>query len=155
MFEYNVDVLRIIDGDTIDVDIDLGFDIWLRNERIRLNGVDTPESRTSDKVERLFGVLAKHRVKQYLENDGKGGKVTLISKSFKQEKYGRIMADLRIEGQIRTLCATLITEGYAVPYRGQSKESITKDHLANRERLIFEGKITREEVTQASSSQTT
>ena len=155
MFEYNVDVLRIIDGDTIDVDIDLGFDVWLRNERIRLNGVDAPESRTSDKVERLFGVLAKHRVKQYLENDGKGGKVTLISKSFKQEKYGRIMADLRVEGQIRTLCATLITEGYAVPYRGQSKESIAKDHLANRERLIFEGKITREEVTRLSASQAT
>lgn len=151
MYEYNVVVNRIIDGDTLEVDIDLGFDMWIHNERIRLNGIDTPESRTTDKVEKIFGMLAKKRIKEYIENDGKGGQVTLISKSFKQEKYGRIMADLKIEGQIRSLCATLITEGYAVPYRGQAKESIEKDHLANRERLIFEGKVPKEEIEEASN----
>lgn len=150
MFEYHVEVLRIIDGDTLEVNIDLGFDIWIHNERIRLNGIDTPESRTTDKVEKIFGVLAKKRIKEYFENDGKGGQVTMFSKSFKQEKYGRIMADLKIEGQIRSLCATLIAEGYAVPYRDQAKDSIEKDHLANRERLIFEGKVSKEEVEEAS-----
>ena len=73
MFEYHVEVLRIIDGDTLEVNIDLGFDIWIHNERIRLNGIDTPESRTTDKVEKIFGVLAKKRIKEYFENDGKGG----------------------------------------------------------------------------------
>jgi len=146
MFEYSVEVLRIIDGDTLEVNIDLGFDVWIHNERIRLNGIDSPESRTSDPVEKFFGNLTKKRVKEYFENDGNDGNVTMISKSFKQEKYGRIMADFQVQGQVRTLCSTLISEGYAVPYHGQSKESIQKDHLANRERLLFEGKIKKEDI---------
>ena len=146
MYEYKAQVLRIIDGDTLVVNIDLGFDIWVHNEVIRLNGIDTPEVRTADPVQKFFGTLAKNRIKEYLDNDGTTGAVTLVSKTFKKEKYGRIAADLKVQGQIRSLCATLISEGYAVPYHGQSKESIDRDHLANRERLIFEGKVTKEEV---------
>lgn len=146
MYEYKAQVLRIIDGDTLVVNIDLGFDVWIHNEVIRLNGIDAPEVRTTDPVEKFFGVLAKNRVKEYLDNDGAGGTVTLMSKTFKKEKYGRVTADLKVQGQIRSLCATLISEGYAVPYHGQPKESIERDHLANRERLIFEGKVTKEEI---------
>lgn len=146
MYEYKAQVLRIIDGDTLVVNIDLGFDIWVHNEVIRLNGIDTPEVRTTDPVEKFFGTLAKNRIKEYLDNDGTTGAVTLVSKTFKKEKYGRVTADLKVQGQIRSLCATLIGEGYAVPYHGQSKESIDRDHLANRERLIFEGKVTKEEI---------
>lgn len=146
MYEYKAQVLRIIDGDTLVVNIDLGFDFWIHNEVVRLNGIDAPEVRTGDAVEKFFGDLAKKRVKEYLDNDGKAGAVTLMSKTFKKEKYGRVTADLKVQGQIRSLCATLIAEGYAVPYHGQSKESIVRDHLANRERLIFEGKVTKEEV---------
>ena len=155
MYEYKAQVLRIIDGDTLVVNIDLGFDVWIHNEVIRLNGIDTPEVRTTDPVEKFFGTLAKNRIKEYLDNDGAGGAagaagaagaVTLVSKTFKKEKYGRVTADLKVQGQIRSLCATLISEGYAVPYHGQSKESIDRDHLANRERLIFEGKVTKEEI---------
>ena len=146
MYEYKAQVLRIIDGDTLVVNIDLGFDVWIHNEVIRLNGIDTPEVQTTDPVEKFFGTLAKNRVKEYLDNDGAAGAVTLVSKTFKKEKYGRVTADLKVQGQIRSLCAALLGEGYAVPYHGQSKESIDRDHLANRERLIFEGKVTKEEI---------
>jgi len=66
MYEYRVHILRVVDGDTVDVDIDLGFGIWLRNERVRIMGIDTPESRTRDKVEKVFGLAAKKRLKNFL-----------------------------------------------------------------------------------------
>ena len=59
MYEYNCKLVKVVDGDTIDVDIDLGFGVWLQNQRIRLYGIDTPESRTSDKVEKIYGLAAK------------------------------------------------------------------------------------------------
>ena len=59
MHEYRCKIIKIVDGDTVDVDIDLGFDIWMKNERIRLLGIDTPESRTRDLEEKKFGLLAK------------------------------------------------------------------------------------------------
>ena len=62
MHEYNVNILKVVDGDTVDVDIDLGFGVWLRNERVRIVGIDTPESRTSDKIEKIFGEAAKQRL---------------------------------------------------------------------------------------------
>ena len=59
MHEYKVNILKVVDGDTVDVDIDLGFGMWLRKERVRVMGIDTPESRTSDKMEKVFGLAAK------------------------------------------------------------------------------------------------
>ena len=59
MYEYRCKILRVVDGDTVDVDIDLGFGVWMHKERIRLHGIDTPESRTRDKVEKIFGLEAK------------------------------------------------------------------------------------------------
>ena len=66
MYEYKAKILRVVDGDTVDVDIDLGFGVWLRNERVRIMGIDTPESRTRDKQEKKFGLLAKERLKELL-----------------------------------------------------------------------------------------
>ena len=66
MFEYRCTILRVVDGDTVDVDIDLGFGVWLRKERIRLHGIDTPESRTRDLVEKVFGLKAKKEVQNWL-----------------------------------------------------------------------------------------
>ena len=65
--EYNANLVKVVDGDTVDVDIDLGFGIWLKNERVRVMGIDTPESRTSDKIEKLFGLAAKYRLQALLE----------------------------------------------------------------------------------------
>ena len=91
--EYDVIVVKVIDGDTVDVDIDLGFGIWLRNQRVRIYGIDTPESRTSDDVEKLFGLAAKKRVEELLQNN-----VVLITMDDKhgedsRGKFGRILGD--------------------------------------------------------------
>ena len=66
MFEYNYKLVKVVDGDTIDVDIDLGFGVWLRNQRIRMMGIDTPESRTRDLEEKKFGLLAKDKLQTLL-----------------------------------------------------------------------------------------
>ena len=66
MYEYKCTIVRVIDGDTVDVDIDLGFGIIMADERVRIMGIDTPESRTSDKVEKLFGKAAKARLQELL-----------------------------------------------------------------------------------------
>ena len=70
MYEYRVNILRVIDGDTVDVDIDLGFGTWIKKERVRIMGIDTPESRTRDKVEKKFGLAAKKRLKELLGKTG-------------------------------------------------------------------------------------
>ena len=67
MYEYKCKVIRVVDGDTVDVDIDLGFGVWLHKERVRIQGIDTPESRTRDKVEKRFGLLAKEELKDAIE----------------------------------------------------------------------------------------
>ena len=64
MYEYNFKLVKVVDGDTIDVDIDLGFGVWLRNQRIRMMGIDTPESRTRDLEEKKFGLIAKEKLIQ-------------------------------------------------------------------------------------------
>ncbi len=88
MFEYNFKLVKVVDGDTVDIDIDLGFGVWLKDQRIRLMGIDTPESRTRDDEEKKFGLLAKEEVIKYLANCKK-------FKSFKDEKgkFGRILGD--------------------------------------------------------------
>ena len=69
MYEYKVNILKVVDGDTVDVDIDLGFGCWLRNERVRIVGIDCPESRTSDRIEKVFGEAAKQRLTSLLSSE--------------------------------------------------------------------------------------
>jgi len=142
MYEYRCKILRIVDGDTVDVDIDLGFGVWMHRERVRLAGIDTPESRTRDKVEKKFGLAAKERVKGYMPI---GSQQIIVTQKDKTGKFGRILGDFKIyyapEDRERTLCSVLIQEGHAVEYEGQSKEAIQEAHLANRERLLAEGKV--------------
>ena len=140
MYEYKCKVLRVVDGDTVDVDIDLGFGVWLHKERVRIMGIDTPESRTRDKVEKVFGFAAKERLSSLLGADAILD--TQVSKKGEdmKGKFGRIL------GNFRTLagehCADiLISEGHAVEYTGGSKEDTQTQHLANRQRLIAEGTV--------------
>ena len=81
MYEYRCKVIRVIDGDTVDVDIDLGFDIMLRDERVRIMGIDTPESRTRDKVEKKFGLASKARLKELVVDPDQFSKHRLIKKA--------------------------------------------------------------------------
>ena len=138
MFEYNFKLVKVVDGDTIDVDIDLGFGVWLRNQRIRMMGIDTPESRTRDLEEKKFGLLAKDKLQTLLAN----GKVIKTFKDAKG-KFGRILADVIVyhSAEDRWCGATeiMIAQGYGVKYEGQSKEEIQEAHLANRKKLTEQG----------------
>ena len=140
MYEYKCKILRVVDGDTVDVDIDLGFGIVLSNERVRIMGIDTPESRTRDKVEKKFGLASKARLKSLL---GKTGILkTQINKNGEdmKGKFGRILGDFTTKDG-RMVTDILVEEGYAVAYFGGSKEEIQIKHEANRQKLIREGVV--------------
>jgi len=140
MYEYNSIIRYVVDGDTVDVDIDLGFGVWLRDQRIRLYGIDTPESRTRDLTEKLFGFAAKDFVKNYLPVGSKQILKTFIGKDGEdmRGKFGRILGDFFINDG-KMLVKTMITEGYGVAYYGQSKTVIQEAHLKNRQLLISKG----------------
>ena len=146
--EYKCKVIKVVDGDTVDVNIELGFGIILTDERVRVMGIDTPESRTSDKVEDLFGEAAKKRVKELMEND-----VILITQEDKhgedmKGKFGRILGDFyveRYEGKREKLTEVMIDEGHCVPYFGGSKEEVQAQHMVNRKRLLSEGIVSQED----------
>ena len=112
-------ILKVVDGDTIDADIDLGFSISLE-KRIRLAGVDTPESRTTDLKEKAMGLESKEWLKKKLE----GAKDIVIKTELPDstEKYGRIIGHLFINGQETSLNNQMIAEGYALAYDGGTKD---------------------------------
>ena len=120
----------MIDGDTVDVDIDLGFDVWLKKQRVRLYGVDTPESRTSDKEEKKYGLKAKAFVVQHLPQ---GSSQVLSTRLDKKGKFGRILGEFVIDKT--TINDLLVDQHHAVPYTGQSKDEIAEAHLKNREHV--------------------
>jgi micrococcal nuclease len=147
VYEYKANLVKVVDGDTVDVDIDLGFGVWMRDERVRIMGIDTPESRTSDKVEKLFGLAAKNRVKEMLESN-------VILKTFAAKdgedmkgKFGRILGDFFIEAEGKLLTEVMIDEGHAVPYHGGSNDETQAAHMANRERLVAEGVVVLEDTS--------
>ena len=127
MYEYEVIIERVVDGDTVDIWIDLGFDVRIF-ERVRMAGIDTPESRTRDLREKKFGKMATARVEELLPA---GDTFVAVSKSYgAQGKFGRAMLDFVLpDGSM--LCQTLIDECLAVEYHGQSKADIRADHEAN------------------------
>ena len=141
---YDVVLLKSVDGDTVDVDIDLGFGVWLRNERVRIMGIDTPESRTSNEVEKLFGKAAKTRLKELLHD----GAVLVTTEEKNGEdmrgKFGRILGDFKLPDG-RMVTDVLIEEGHCVAYFGGSKDEIQVKHSANRMKLLREGVVSQEE----------
>ena len=134
MFEYQCTIVKIIDGDTVDVDIDLGFGVWLKKQRIRLYGIDTPESRTRDLEEKKYGLVAKVFVETHLPV---GSTRTLTTVKDKTGKYGRILGKFKAFDSYTDAWVNLnqwmIIKHLGVEYKGQSKEDIAEQHLANRE----------------------
>jgi micrococcal nuclease len=112
------EVLKIVDGDTIDANIDLGFDISL-TKRVRLNGIDTPESRTTDLKEKALGL----EVKEWLKHKLEGAKDILIKTQLPDstEKYGRILGNLYINNESLSLNEQMVNAGYAWSYKGDAK----------------------------------
>ena len=119
MYEYFVkEVKNVVDGDTIDVIIDLGFDILFAS-RVRLAGIDTPESRTTDKAEKALGIEAK----EYLKKQLKDAKSVVIrtEKMDSSEKYGRILGWVYVNGESESVNNKMINDGYAWGYLGETK----------------------------------
>ncbi len=137
LYEFNVTVTKVVDGDTIDVDIDLGFSVVLKKQRVRLMGIDTPESRTRDLVEKVFGKASKYHLTDILSR----GAVTLISHD--KGKFGRILGDFIVDrnGEPTSVVQALQEDGHAVPYFGGSKDETQAQHMINRKRLIDEGVV--------------
>ena len=136
VYEYKCKIVRVVDGDTVDVDIDLGFGVWMHKERIRLHGIDTPESRTRDLEEKKYGLLAKEQIRFFLPE---GSMQTLVTVRDKAGKFGRILGKFKIFDS-KNDCETtindlMIQEHHAAPYFGQSKEEIAQIHLDNRSKV--------------------
>ena len=135
MYTYNVTVTRVVDGDTVDVDIDLGFGMTYKKQRVRMMGIDTPESRTRDLEEKFYGKQSKY----FLEDLLKDQKIQLVSHD--KGKFGRILGELFIEGNELSINQQMIDNYHAVPYMGQSKDDTEKGHLMNKAALNEQGII--------------
>jgi micrococcal nuclease len=134
MFEYRIkQVTKIVDGDTVDVDIDLGFSISYA-QRLRLAGIDTPESRTTDKLEKALGLESK----EYLKSKFKDAKVIVVKteKPDSTEKYGRILGWIYIDGNTKSVNEQMIEDGYAWGYMGETKvkdfDALAKQRARNK-----------------------
>jgi len=131
MYEYACKVERVVDGDTVDVVLDLGFDVSFKS-RVRLYGIDTPESRTRDLDEKARGKMATAFLKEAIDS---GEKVVIQTKlKDSRGKFGRVLGDVIVDGI--NINQELITNNYAVAYFGQSKEEIELGHIENRKILI-------------------
>ena len=127
MYEYSCKIVKVVDGDTTDVDIDLGFGVWMKKQRVRFYGVDTPESRTRDLEEKKYGLMAKQFVLDHLPI---GSTQTLRTRKDGVGKYGRILGEFVVGDT--TVNQLLIDTHNAVAYFGQSKEEIEDEHIVNR-----------------------
>ena len=135
MYTYNVTVTRVVDGDTVDVDIDLGFGMTYKKQRVRMMGIDTPESRTRNLEEKFYGKQSKYHLEGMLENKN----VKLVSHD--KGKFGRILGELFIDDNEISVNQQMINDYHAVPYFGQSKDDTEKGHLWNRAALNEQGII--------------
>ena len=135
MYRYKVDVTRVVDGDTVDVDIDLGFGMTYKKQRVRMMGIDTPESRTRNLEEKFYGLRSKEFLQDLLE----GKQVQLVSHD--KGKFGRILGELYIDDWEKSVNQMMIDSYHAVPYFGQSKDDTELGHQMNKAALIEQGVI--------------
>ena len=144
-FVYKVSAIeKIVDGDTVDVVIDLGFDVATR-QRVRLLGIDTPESRTRDLEEKKFGLLSKKKLKQWclkaVESEKDDIELEIrCEEADSRGKFGRVLAEIWVteDGRATNVNKWLCDEGYAVPYVGQNKTDVEALHLQNRAKVAHE-----------------
>ena len=136
MYRYKVEVTRIVDGDTVDVDIDLGFGMTYKKQRVRMMGIDTPESRTRDLEEKFYGKASKAHLTQLIEN---AKEIQLVSHD--KGKFGRILGELFDPDSVASINQQMIDNYHAVPYFGQSKDDTERGHLMNRAALNEQGII--------------
>jgi micrococcal nuclease len=147
MYQYKVSVVKVVDGDTLDVDIDLGFGMSYKKQRVRMMGIDTPESRTRDKVEKLFGKASKKHLKKLLES---AESISLISHD--KGKFGRILGEIYIHNDDAELNVNqkMIDDCHAVPYTGENKDLVEQQHMDNRKVVMETGYVTQEQIDKVS-----
>ena len=135
MYRYKVYVTRVVDGDTVDVDVDLGFGMIYKKQRVRMMGIDTPESRTRNLEEKFYGKASK----AHLESIIAEGNIELQSHG--KGKFGIILGELFVGDTNYSINQQMIDEYHAVPYLGQNKADIEQGHLWNRAALNEQGII--------------
>ena len=140
-FEYFAKVKEVVDGDTLVADIDLGFNVVLANQKIRLNGIDTPESRTSDLVEKKYGIMSKNFTKQFVDNCKDKYIIVKTEINEETEKFGRVLGKVFNPDSKLELTEELIKNNLAVKYTGENKDKVKDLHLENRKKLDERNKI--------------
>jgi micrococcal nuclease len=139
MYQYKCKIIKVLDGDTVDIDLDLGFKIILANQRVRMAGVDTPESRTTIAEEKVRGQLSKKKLAEKLPI-GSWQIIETQKPDSNDDKFGRILGVFILEDGTR-VNDWLIQNNYAVPYKGENKELTQEEHQANKKILIERGEL--------------
>ena len=141
MYQYKAKVLKVLDGDTVDIDLDLGFNIVLASQRVRMAGIDTPESRTTNNEEKVRGQLPKKKLAEKLPV-GSWVRIETQKSDSNDDKFGRILAVFIMEDGT-SLNQWMIDNNYAVLYNGENKELVQEMHLYNKQKLIERGELTK------------
>ena len=139
MYQYKCKIIKVLDGDTVDIDLDLGFNIVLANQRVRMAGVDTPESRTSNKEEKPRGLLSKKKLAEKMPV-GSWQIIETQRSDNNDDKFGRILGVFILEDGTK-VNDWLIKNNYAVAYRGENKELTQAEHQANKKILMERGEL--------------
>jgi len=139
MYQYKCKINKVLDGDTVDIDLDLGFNIILANQRVRMAGIDTPESRTTNKEEKPRGLLSKKKLGEKLPI-GSWQIIETQKSDNNDDKFGRILGVFLLEDGTK-VNDWLIKNNYAVPYKGENKELTQAEHQANKKILMERGEL--------------
>jgi micrococcal nuclease len=139
MYQYKCKINKVLDGDTVAIDLDLGFNIILANQHVRMAGVDTPESRTTNKEEKPRGLLSKKKLAEKL-TVGSWQKINTLRADSNDDKFGRILGEFILEDGTN-VNQWLIENNYAVLYQGENKELVQEQHQANKRKLIERGEL--------------
>ena len=138
MYEYSCKINKVLDGDTVDIDLDLGFNIVLANQRVRMAGVDTPESRTTNAEEKPRGLLSKKKLTEKLSVGN--CKIRTFKSDNNDDKFGRILGEFILEDGTN-VNKWLIENNYAVGYQGENKDLVQEQHQKNKAILIARGEL--------------
>jgi len=139
MYEYKCKINEVVDGDTVNIDLDLGFNVVLTNLIIRLNGIDAPESRTTNLEEKARGLLSKKKLSEKLPVNS-SQRLQTIQLDNNDDKFGRILAVFLSEDG-KSVNQWMIDNNYAVSYQGQNKKIIQEAHQKNKQALIQRGEL--------------
>jgi micrococcal nuclease len=139
MYQYKAKILKVLDGDTVEIDLDLGFNITLAAQKVRLSGIDTPESRTTDTEEKPRGLLSKKKLQEKLPV-GSYLTIETLRADSNDDKFGRILG-IFIAEDGTNINQWMIANNYAVSYLGENKELVKEAHQQNKKILILRGEL--------------